>query len=225
MKARFIDIRLTFAAAVLTVIACHDRSHAVTLTFEGLQNNEQVLNYYNGGFGGSGSGPGPANGVVFSSNALALIDSDAGGTGNFGHEPSPSTTLYFLTGPAATLNYAGGFDTGFSFFYTAINQPGFVHVYDGLNATGNLLATIQLGLTPQDGGDPNGAFSPLVPIGVSFNGTAKSVDFGGAVNQIGFDNITFGSSTPGGVPDGGASILLFGLSLFGLLGCNKLRKA
>ncbi|HTQ79133.1 MAG TPA: hypothetical protein VMM92_03995, partial [Thermoanaerobaculia bacterium] len=35
-----------------------------------------------------------------------------------------------------------------------------------------------------------------VPIGVSFSGVARSVDFGGTANQIGFDNITFGSQTP-----------------------------
>jgi len=32
----------------------------------------------------------------------------------------------------------------------------------------------------------------------SFNGTAKSINFGGTPDQTGFDNITFGSSTPGG---------------------------
>jgi hypothetical protein len=33
---------------------------------------------------------------------------------------------------------------------------------------------------------------------VTFTGTAHSVDFGGTVNQVGFDNITLGSGTPGG---------------------------
>jgi hypothetical protein len=33
---------------------------------------------------------------------------------------------------------------------------------------------------------------------VTFAGTAHSVDFGGTVNQVGFDNITLGSGTPGG---------------------------
>ena len=43
---------------------------AVVLTFEGLQNNEQVLNFYNGGSGGSGSGPGPNYGITFGSDSL-----------------------------------------------------------------------------------------------------------------------------------------------------------
>lgn len=167
-----------------------------TLTFEGLQDNEPVLNYYNGGLGGNGSGSGPPLGVIFSPTALAIIDADAGGSGNFGGEPSPSTILFFLTG-TAVMNVPSGFTTGFSFYYSAINSPGSVIVYSGLNATGNVLASIQLPLTQSSGApDPTGQFSPLVPVGVSFSGIARSVDFGGTVNQIGFDNITFGSQTP-----------------------------
>jgi hypothetical protein len=167
-----------------------------TLTFEGLRDRESVLNYYNGGLGGNGSGSGPAYGVTFSPNALAIIDGDAGGTGNFGGEPTPSTILFFLTG-TAIMNVPSGFTTGFSFYYSAINSPGTVTVYSGVNASGSVLASIPLPLTPHSGApDPTGEFSPLVPVGVSFSGTARSVDFSGTVNQIGFDNITFGSQTP-----------------------------
>lgn len=172
---------------------------SIVLDFEGLADNEAVNEFYNGGTGGAGSGPGTNFGVSFSGNSLALIDADAGGTGNFGGEPSPDTILFFLSGAAANVNVPAGFSTGFSFFYTAINNPGVIRVYDGLNATGNLLATLDLPLTPAGGApDPTGDFSPLVPIGVTFAGTAMSVDFGGTVNQVGFDNITFGSGTPGG---------------------------
>ncbi|MGA9828003.1 MAG: hypothetical protein WBQ57_06660, partial [Rhodanobacteraceae bacterium] len=171
----------------------------IILDFEGLADQEAVNEFYNGGTGGSGSGPGANYGVSFSTNSLALIDSDDGGSGNFGGEPSPDTILFFLSGGAATMNVPGGFTTGFSFFYSAINNPGVIRVYDGLNATGNLLATLDLPLTPAGGApDPTGDFSPLVPIGVTFAGTAMSVDFGGTVNQVGFDNITLGSGTPGG---------------------------
>lgn len=171
----------------------------VVLTFEGLGDQEAVLEFYNGGTGGSGSGPGTNYGISFSSDSLSIIDADAGGTGNFGGEPSPDTILFFLTGAAATMNVPAGFTTGFSFFYSAISSPGTIRVYDGLNATGNVLATLDLPLTPANGApDPTGAFSPLVPIGVSFSGTAHSVDFGGTVNQVGFDNITLGTDIPGG---------------------------
>ncbi|HEX8203639.1 MAG TPA: hypothetical protein VF590_24395 [Isosphaeraceae bacterium] len=167
---------------------------AITLDFEGLKNLEPIQGYYDGGLGGQGSGPGPNFGVTFSGNALAIKDADAGGSGNFGGEPSPDNVAFFLTGGGAlTMNVAAGFDKGFSFFYTAINQPGFLRIYDGPNATGNVLATLNLPVTPFNGGpNPSGTFSPLVPFTAPFTGVAKSVDFGGTANQIAFDNITLG---------------------------------
>ncbi|BAQ62470.1 hypothetical protein GM3708_2876 [Geminocystis sp. NIES-3708] len=183
--------------ATIFTMATTGTAQAIVLTFEGLQDLESVNNFYDGGFGGNGSGPGPDYDITFSSNSLAIIDGDAGGSGNFGGEPSPDTVLFFLDGPAAIMNVANGFTTGFSFYYSAINNPGFINVYDDLNGTGNLLATLNLPLTPFDGApDPTGQFSPLLPLGVAFNGTAKSVDFGGTVNQIAFDNITLGSDIP-----------------------------
>ncbi|MEM9302642.1 MAG: PKD domain-containing protein [Pseudomonadota bacterium] len=171
----------------------------VVLTFEGLQNTEQVLDFYAGGEGGSGSRSMDNFGVSFSPEALALIDSDApGGTGNFGGEPSPDTVLFFQQG-SALMDVPAGFSTGFSFFYSAVDEPGAVRVFDGVNATGRVLATVQLPTTPENGApDPNGRFSPFFAVGVSFSGTARSVDFAGTVDRIGFDNITFGSATPGG---------------------------
>ena len=62
-----------------------------------------------------------------------------------------------------------------------------------------MLATLNLPTTPNNGApDPGGTFSPLLPVGVSFNGIAKSVDFGGTANQIVFDDITLGSAIAGG---------------------------
>jgi hypothetical protein len=122
--------------------------------------------------------------------------------------------MFFLTG-TAVLNYSPGFDTGFSFYYSAVNNPGLVNIYDGLDATGNLLASLTLPITPSDGGDPNGDFSPFYAIGVGFFGTAKSIDFGGTVNQIAFDNITFGSASPNGIPEP-TTLALFGLGLAGI---------
>ncbi|WP_427160374.1 PEP-CTERM sorting domain-containing protein [Aliinostoc sp. HNIBRCY26] len=185
----------------------------IVLDFEGIGNLNPVGSFYD-------TAPQDFD-ITFSSNALAIVDEDAGGTGNFGGEPSPDTVLFFLDGPAATLNVANGFTDGFSFFYSAINNPGFVRVYDGLNATGNVLATIDLPLTPRNGApDPTGSFSPFVPIGVSFTGIAKSVDFGGTINQIGFDDITFGSDVPGGIgsqptPEPTSLLGLLGIGAFG----------
>jgi hypothetical protein len=52
----------------------------VGLDFEGLQDLEPINNFYNGGRGGFGSGPGPSFGIVFSSTSLAVIDMDQGGS-------------------------------------------------------------------------------------------------------------------------------------------------
>jgi hypothetical protein len=186
------------AAALATILSAVPKSQAATITldFEGVGNTLQVQNFYNGGTDSAGNS-GTNYGISFGTDALGIIDSDAGGSGNFGGEPSPSTILFFLGGSAAKMNVAAGFDTGFSFFYSAISNPGFINVYDGLDGTGNILTTLSLPTTPNNGApDPNGDFSPFLPIGVSFSGVARSVDFGGTANQIGFDNITLGAAIP-----------------------------
>lgn len=209
-------------AVIAVLAAAMNFAHAevVVLNFEGVGQVNPVGNFYNGGAGTN-------YGIEFSPNALGLVDADAGGTGNFGGEPSPDTVLFFLTGAAATMNVAAGFTTGFSFFYSAIGLPGSIVVYDGLNATGNVLATLDLPLTPfNEAPDPTGLFSPFVAIGVAFDGIALSVDFGGTVDQIAFDNITLGSERPGGVgvPDPASTALLFLGSFAGLVGLARRNK-
>lgn len=183
---------------------------SITMDFEGLQNQEQILNYYNGGTGGLGSGPGANYGVVWGPDSLAL------NSGNYGNNPSQPGIAFFLSGPGDVMNVAAGFDTGFSFFYAA-NIAGSVDVYSGLNGTGTLLASLTLPVTANP-------YYVWNPVGVSFSGTAHSAVFGGSANYIGFDNITLGSETPGGVPDGGASALLLSMGVLGLGGLRRIRK-
>jgi hypothetical protein len=191
VKKQLLVPLVTTLAVVSAVAATTPEANAasIVLDFEGVGDLNPVGNFYN------------SLGIDFSSNALGIVDADAGGSGNFGGEPSPSTALFFLGGNAATLNISTGFTTGFSFFYSAINNPGFINVFDGLNGSGNILATLNLPTTPFNGApDPTGAFSPFIPIGVGFSGTARSIDFGGTINQIAFDDVTFGSVTPGTTP-------------------------
>ena len=175
-----------------------DRANAqpILLDFEGLKDSEEILDFYNGGTGSLGSS-GTNYGVSFSPNSLAITESGPGS--NLGGLPTPETGSFFLGGSANTMNVAGGFDTGLSFYYSAPFSPGFVNIYDGLDGTGTLLATINLPTTPDGASVPacNGKNNcPFVPIGLAFSGTAKSVDFGGSANLIGFDNITLGRETP-----------------------------
>ena len=102
-----------------------------------------------------------------------------------------------MSGSETFLNFASGFDTGFSFNYVSLTYSGSITVHDGLNGAGNLLAT--LNLTPNAGSCSGygAGFCPFSPAGVAFSGIAKSIGFGGVANQIVFDDVTFGSATPG----------------------------
>jgi len=115
----------------------------VTLNLTGLQSDEAIENFFDGGLGGNGSGPGPSDGIVFSDNSLAIISELDGGGGNFQDNPSGGPVAYFLTGAAATLDDAGGFTTGFSFYYSSADA-GAVTVWSGLDGTGTELASVSL---------------------------------------------------------------------------------
>jgi len=168
----------------------------IVLDFEGAGDNAKLLGFYNGGTDSKGFS-GVNYGIQFGSDALSLRDKDVGGSGNFANEPSPDTVMFFTAG-SAILNYALGFDTGFSFFYSS-QYAATVSVYDGLDATGSLLASINVSpqYTDNCNGDPTGTYCNWTPVGAGFKGIAKSVDFGGTVQHTGYDNVTFGSATPG----------------------------
>jgi hypothetical protein len=202
--------KLVLIPLALTVIAVAAQAGEIVLTFAGLADDEGVANYYDGGTGSLGSGPGPNYGISFGSASLALT------SGNFSNSPS-GTILFFQSG-SAIMNVAAGFDTGFSFYYAA-SQSGSVTVYDGLNGTGDVLTSLALPTTTTP-------YSVWDPIGVTFAGTAESVDFGGAADYIGFDNITLGAS----VPDGGSdstpepdTLALTGTVLLGAAGFRVVR--
>jgi hypothetical protein len=199
------------------------QASVVTLTFEGLKTYEGIGNFYNGGAGSLGSTSGQNYGISFGDDSLAIISDVVGGGGNFSGSPSMPTIAFFLTGSGDIMNVPSGFDTGFSFYYSAAVYSGSVSVYDGVNGTGNILATLDLPVTPTNPNGSYGTYNNWQPVGVSFSGTAKSVNFSGVANYIGFDNVTLGSQTPVPEPStiiAGAMLLLpFGASMV-----RKLRK-
>jgi len=100
--------------------------------------------------------------------------------------------------------------------------PGRLH---GEWGTGNILASLNLPLTPSTGApDPTGLYSPFVAVGVAFAGIAKSVTFPVAANQMLFDNITFGSEIPAAPVPEPTTMLLHGTGLVGVAGAAKRKK-
>lgn len=190
---------------------------AIVLDFEGTGNITPIGNFYNGGAGTN-------YGISFGADALSIH----GPSNNEALLPSGVNGVFFLNGSGALMNVAAGFTTGFSFYYSAPFYTGEIQVFDGLNGTGNLLASLTLPMTT------NGAgvlacggmnFCPYEAIGVAFVGTAKSVNFGGVANQVVFDDVTIGSVRAGDtgnqVPEPGI-LSLIGLGVAGL--GLKLRK-
>ena len=224
------------AAAALAASASMASAAVVSLNFEGIaphpnNNNVLIQEFYNGGTSSIGT-TGTNFGASFGRNALLICLNTPGvncsntSRGGFGDPNSQKGGLFFLSGTETFLNYAAGFTTGFSFNYSAANLPGSVGVFDGLNGTGNLLATLNLAVNANPGSCPpgSGGFCPFSAAGVSFAGTARSISFAGVANQIVFDDITFGSVNPGGgaVPEPASWAML--IAGFGLVGAVQRRR-
>lgn len=202
--------------ALVTGIA--EKAVAQTLTFEGIENLQPVGNFYD-------LAPNDFN-ITFSPNALGLVDSDAGGNGNFSNEPSPSTVLTLETPTPITLNSSVGLVNSLSFSYVSAfvdSNPASVRVYDGPDGTGNVLASQTLPLTPVGVGDPNGGDYDFGtgpnPVTVAFPGIARSVQFDATSSNpiggfVGFDDI---NTTPIPEPSSILGFLTFGAVGAGLM--------
>lgn len=169
----------------------------IVLGFEGIGDLTPINDFYNGGTDGVGNS-GIDYGVQFSNDAKGIVDIDAGGSGNFANEPSSGTALIFQEGGVATMNVEAGFESGISFFYSS-KADAIVNVYDGLDGTGNLLASLNLSTNFHNNsctGDIFGDWCHWDPIGVKFYGKARSVVFAGPREFTFYDDITLGSTVP-----------------------------
>ncbi len=165
-----------------------------SLGFDGLQNGEQVLSFYDGGFGGQGSGPGPLLGVSFTAGLAA-----------------DSTTIAFgpsarLTAPSVVMNLDDPWDGLISFYFVG---TGAVSFYSGPGASGTLVASYVLSFPPL-------SFTPSSPFG-AVPGTFQSAVFNGGTG-LQLDSITFGASV---VPEP-SGLTLLSLGIVSVAGMRRL---
>jgi hypothetical protein len=191
-----ITVRKTILHFVLFILALTAPLCAQTkgiATFGGLKNLEFVNNYYNGGTGSLGSGPGKNFPLDFTSNARVIVSAAKGGSGNFIDNPGGQPVMFFQTGNNMVVNAPNGISVGIWFTYSAL-QSGTVTVYDGANGAGNIVASISL--TPNNTGCTGYKMCVWSPVGVPLPGTAGSIRFSGAVNNLGINAIHLGVKIP-----------------------------
>jgi hypothetical protein len=197
------------------LLAVPATSSAIVLDFEGVGDNALVADFYNG-VGG------PDYDIVFSGGNLAL--EEGGISGLFESTPSGITAMFNADSSAdigdqvtVTLNSAVGF-TSVSFYYAAL-VAGFVKVYDGADGSGNEIYSDTLAVN-QSSTCSDSAILICDWTNYTqalFSGTARSIVFGGANAQIGFDDITL---APVPLP-AAAWLLLSGLAGLGVFGRRR----
>ena len=188
---KYVALAMAWIATLLTTSA----ANATVLDFAGLDavNLEHPLDYYAGGFGSLGSGPGPDYGVTFSSGLYVCAEAPAG-TCSTALVPAGNSLI--PGAGSSIMDVADGFTTGLSFFYSS-EYGAAAYVYSGLDATGTILATLDLPGNSAFGGSAcfQTFYCPYTSIGIAFAGTAYSVDFAPITGDIALADINLGVSS------------------------------
>ena len=169
---------------VLVVVLLPSLSQAQTtgiVTFGVLRNLEFIDQFYDGGKGSLGSGPGPNFGLTFTSTAQTITSGSKGGSGNFINNPGKFPVMFFQKGNNVTISLANGVDTGVYFYYSAL-QTGQFTVYSGANGTGNILASVSL--PANNTGCTTYKMCVWTRIVVPLSATANSIVFSGVANNL-----------------------------------------
>jgi hypothetical protein len=194
--------KLLASAALVSVALASAPASAQLLDFDGITSFASVDNYYNGGTSSAGD-VGPNYGIVFQAGDWIT-------TTGFGETSEPN--LAYSASGAGWINFLNGTTTGFNFSYGGFTDTTF-NVYSGLGGTGALLASVLIPATTP------ASFDFIV---VPFAGVAHSIVISGGVAQFGWDDVTFGSLTPGGVPEPATWAMMLGG--FALVGSAMRRK-
>ena len=149
--------------------------------------------YYNGGKGSLGSGPGKDLHLQFTSNAQVIVSAAKGGSGNFINNPGGYPVMFFQTGNDVVINATAGISVGLWFTYSAL-QPGTATVYDGPNGSRNILSSITL--NPNNSGCNTYKLCVWSPVGVPLSTLAGSIRFSGVANFLAINAIHLGMKIP-----------------------------
>jgi Bacterial Ig-like domain (group 3) len=163
------------------------------INFGRLKNLEFIDQFYNGGMGSLGTGPGPNYGLQFTANAQTILSASKGGSGNFIGNPGGLPVMFFQTGNTVTMTATNGVGIAVWFYYSAL-QTGSATVYAGPNATGTILASITL--PPNNSGCNTYKLCVWSTVGVPLSTTAGSISFAGVSDYLAIGPVHLGSALP-----------------------------
>jgi Bacterial Ig-like domain (group 3) len=195
-RSRIRFLVLLSLAAAFCFASFPARSQAQTkavVNFGRLKNLEFIDQFYDGGTGSLGSGPGPNYGLQFTTNAQTIISASKGGSGNFIGNPGGGPVMFFQTGNVATITATNGIQTALWFYYSAL-QNGSATVYSGANGTGTILASITLPVN--NSGCNTYKMCVWSTVGVPLAANAGSISFAGVPDYLAIGIIHLGSALP-----------------------------
>jgi len=187
MKGRSLAI-----GTVIYALCLH--ANALTIDFDGIVTGNYVDEFYS------------SEGVFFENGNWRTVT-------DFGQTSQPNLAVDF-SDFGSYMNVTGGFVDSLSFTYGTFSDAT-VSIYDGLNGTGNLLASVVLVTN-----DPyNFDLAQVNFAGVAYSVTTLAVD---GASTFGWDDVTFTKS--GGDVPVPATVPLVALGLAGL-GWSRRKKA
>ena len=218
--------KLLAIVAGLCVATSQAQATAVTLDFDQLNGGtdgahfEEVLNFYAGGSGSLGTGPGPNYGITVAglggiSHAAAPVfafcntESCSGNRGVAGAPSGPNSMLIFgnaSDGAGAILNVSGGFSGTVEFDAATTDTANFRVKTDASNPSAIVNSRINNAGVDRSSCPPTlGVTCPFVHYSISFEGLAHTIVFDTSFRgPLSIDNLHFSNLTlPPGADDGG----------------------